>query len=188
MRLRPYQIVSLFALVAVLLAGCGGNSNSGGGTAAPGVSPTAGATGSQATGTCAKAGTRSFAKTRFVVDAGLAFGAFHRYIYRPYREGRFQRGVDGRTGALIKAGLAAAFAVNRLNAAKENAEADPTLCKLVPNMDSIRARLAGLAGSIRGGNTSGIDGLNNSVDGLQGQLQQRGTPVPDRAPSIPGVS
>ena len=30
-----------------------------------------------------------FAKTKFVLHAGLAFGAVHRYIYKPYRSGGF---------------------------------------------------------------------------------------------------
>jgi len=29
------------------------------------------------------------AKTKFVLHAGLAFGAFHRYIYEPFRSGAF---------------------------------------------------------------------------------------------------
>ncbi|MBO0691872.1 MAG: hypothetical protein J2P58_03150, partial [Acidimicrobiaceae bacterium] len=40
-------------------------------------------------GTCPTHNTTSFAKTKFVLHSALAFGAFHRYIYKPFRSGSF---------------------------------------------------------------------------------------------------
>src|SRR4030088_2328381 len=53
-----------------------------------------------------------FAKTKVVLHMGLAFGAFHRYIYKPLRAGAFKSGAAGRVKALLKAGAAALFAVH----------------------------------------------------------------------------
>jgi hypothetical protein len=50
-----------------------------------------------------------FAKTKFLAHAALGFGAFHRYIYKPYRAGTFRSGAHGRIRAFIKATLAALF-------------------------------------------------------------------------------
>ncbi len=75
---------------------------------------------------------QKFAKTRFVANAGLAAGATYQWIVKPYREGKFKKGAKGRTFALIKAGLAGAFAYNRLKAAAENAKGDPLLSKRWP--------------------------------------------------------
>lgn len=86
---------------------------------------------------------RKFAKTRFVVDAGLAAGATYEWIVKPYREGKFKKHHPGRTMALVKAGLGGAFAYNRLKAAVRNAQADPALSKALAPL------------------TAGIDGLRN---------------------------
>lgn len=86
---------------------------------------------------------RKLAKTRFAVDASLAAGATYEWIVKPYREGKFKKGHHGRTMALVKAGLAGAFAYNRLKAAVANAEADPALSKALAPL------------------TEGIEGLKN---------------------------
>ncbi|MEU0374693.1 hypothetical protein ABZ070_31690 [Streptomyces sp. NPDC006283] len=81
---------------------------------------------------------RKLAKTRFAVDAGLAAGATYEWIVKPFKAGKFKKGHHGRTMALVKAGLAGAFAYNRLKAAVANAEADPALSKaLAPLTASI---------------------------------------------------
>src|SRR5690348_4856596 len=61
----------------------------------------------------------SFAKSKFVLHAGLAAGAFHRYIYKPYRRGALKKGVPGRKKALVKAGASALFAYHELKVADE---------------------------------------------------------------------
>jgi hypothetical protein len=45
-----------------------------------------------------------------VLHAALAFGAFHRCIYKPFKEGEFRSGAPGRRRTFVKAGLAGAFA------------------------------------------------------------------------------
>lgn len=62
--------------------------------------------------------------------AGLAFGAFHHFIYAPYQAGT-RHGV----AALGKAGLAAVFTVHELQLAKADAESSPTLCHLAAPFD-----------------------------------------------------
>ena len=58
-----------------------------------------------------------FAKTKFAIDAGLAFGAFHRYIYKPFKSGQLGGGLLHNKKSKLKAALAAAFAYNRVKAA-----------------------------------------------------------------------
>ena len=45
----------------------------------------------------------AFKKTRFLLHAGLAFGAFHRYIYQAYKNGDF---TNKKVRAFAKAGVA----------------------------------------------------------------------------------
>src|SRR3954464_14124626 len=85
-----------------------------------------------------------FAKTKFLLHTGLAFGAFHRYILKPYRAGAFQKGAPGRTKALVKASAAGLFAYHQLKVARTDAVCDGP-------------RLRGLADSL----TSALNAMNS---------------------------
>ena len=128
---------------------------------------------------------RDSAKTKFVAHAGLAFGAFHRYLYKPYKAGAFRKGADGRIKAIIKAGLATAVIVKLLSNAKENAAADPTLCKYVPSMDNIKASLSTLAAKIKGGSATSSDA--DSTNSLFDQLKNSTGFTAPSTSSLPGL-
>ena len=155
-----------------------------------GTSTNAGTSASQsasaANASCAQAGTRKIPKTRLLADLGLTYGAFQRYLYKPYRAGAFQKGANGRTKALIKAGLATAAIVKLLSNASKNAAADPTLCKYVPNINNIKSSLSSLVGKVKDGtaSTTDIDGTSN----LFGQLQSATGFNPSANASLPGLS
>lgn len=128
---------------------------------------------------------QKFAKARFVANAGLAAGATYQWIVKPYRDGKFKKGAKGRTFALIKAGLAGAFAYNRLKAAKENAQGDPLLSKaLVPLTAGIES-LKALASKLRKGQAgdADIDAFNNVIDGVKEAGKSAGAEVVDKVPS-----
>ncbi|MFD7627663.1 hypothetical protein ACFV7Q_16765 [Streptomyces sp. NPDC059851] len=128
---------------------------------------------------------QKFAKTRFVVNAGLAAGATYQWIVKPYRAGKFKKGAKGRTFALIKAGLAGAFAYNRLKAAVNNAKGDPLLSKaLVPLTAGIES-LKGLATKVRSGQAGDaeISSFEDVINGVKGAGKSAGAPVTDQVPS-----
>ena len=116
-----------------LLAGCkSSTSASGTGLATTTQTPAAGSvTGSSSATSCPTSDTTGFAKTKFVLHTGLAFGAFHRYLYKPFKAGTFQSGAHGRISALVKAGLAALFVKREVRLASEDVKANPTLCKMI---------------------------------------------------------
>ena len=124
-------------------------------------------------------------KTRLLADLALTYGAFHRYLYKPYKAGAFRKGASGRTKAIIKAGLATAVIVKLLSNAKKNAAADPTLCKFVPSIDNIKASLSNLANKIRGGSatSSGADSTNSLFE----QLRSGAGFTPPSNSSLPGL-
>ena len=138
-------------------------------TVTPTASMPATHTASPMAASCAKAGTRKIPKTRLLADLALTYGAFHRYLYSPYKAGAFNKGAHGRTKAIIKGGVAAAVIVKLLSNASKNAAADPTLCKFVPNIDSIKARLSSLGGKVKDGTaTSGdFNSTNGEFDTLK---------------------
>ncbi|MFB7467193.1 hypothetical protein [Streptomyces sp. NPDC056224] len=129
---------------------------------------------------------QKFAKARFVANAGLAAGATYQWIIKPYRAGKFKKGAKGRTFALIKAGLAGAFAYNRLKAAADNAKGDPLLSKaLVPLTAGIES-LKGLGSKLRKGQAGDGDiaSFDNVISGVKDAGKSAGAEVTDQVPSV----
>ncbi|MEV7723983.1 hypothetical protein ACIRP0_32130 [Streptomyces sp. NPDC101733] len=126
-----------------------------------------------------------FAKTRFVANAGLAAGATYQWIVKPYQAGKFKKGAKGRTFALIKAGLAGAFAYNRLKAAVGNAKGDPLLSKAVAPLTAGIESLKGLGTKLRKGQAGDADisSFQDVINGVKEAGKSAGAPVVDKVPS-----
>jgi hypothetical protein len=127
---------------------------------------------------------RKLAKTRFVADAALAAGATYHWIVKPYKEGKFKKHHPGRTMAIGKAGLAGAFAYNRLKAAVHNAEADPALSKaLAPLFASIEA-LKELPHKLHGNSAgSAVNNYDDVISKVKDAGSSAGAEVKDQVPS-----
>ncbi|MBW5249800.1 hypothetical protein JGS39_12450 [Streptomyces sp. P01-B04] len=169
-------LVALLLSCSVLVstAACGsddGNSSSASSSASP-------------TGT-SSAEAQKFAKTRFVANAGLAAGATYQWIVKPYRAGKFKKGADGRTFALVKAGLAGGFAYNRLKAASENAKGDPLLSKAVAPLTAGIASLKGMATKLRKGEMGDgdIGAFESVINNIKDAGKSAGAEVEDKVPS-----
>ncbi|THA33106.1 hypothetical protein E6R18_11085 [Streptomyces sp. A1277] len=146
--------------------------------------------GSAASSSASPTGTSSaqaqkFAKTRFVANAGLAAGATYQWIVKPYRAGKFKKGADGRTFALVKAGLAGGFAYNRLKAASDNAKGDPLLSKAVAPLTAGIESLKGLGTKLRKGDAGSgdIGAFESVVNGIKDAGKSAGAEVKDKVPS-----
>ncbi|WP_443059423.1 hypothetical protein [Streptomyces sp. NBC_00435] len=128
---------------------------------------------------------QKFAKTRFVANAGLAAGATYQWIIKPYRDGKFKKGAKGRRFALVKAGLAGAFAYNRLKAASENAKGDPLLSKAVGPLTAGIESLKGLGSKLRKGDAGDADigAFENVINGVKDAGKSAGATVTDKVPS-----
>lgn len=128
-------VVLLLIPVVVLVGGCKSSSSSapssGTDQSIP-ADPTGTAADAQAEDTtCPTSNTTAFAKTKFVAHTGLAFGAFHRWLYKPMKAGTFKKGAKGRVTAFVKGGLAALFIKREVRLALADAKANPTLCKTI---------------------------------------------------------
>ena len=184
------RLIALVMGLMILLGGAAACSSSS--TSTPTATSTAqpaGGTASQtaspANASCASAGTRKIPKTRLLADLALTYGAFHRYLYKPFKAGAFHKGANGRTKAIIKAALASAAIVKLLSNATKNAAADPTLCKFVPNIDNIKASLSDLTSKIKGGTATASDA--DSTSGLFDQLKNGAGFTPPSNSSLPGL-
>lgn len=143
----------------------------------------------QVIGKCDKVGSEKRAKTRFLLHAGLGFGAFHRYIYKPLKNGGFAADAAHRTKAFVKAALAGAFVLRELFEMDKFANADKTLCKIVPNISGATAGLTDLVGKLKGGSASSTDltNVNGQFDSLNSAAGGLGANIKDKSTKIPGV-
>ncbi|NJP22859.1 hypothetical protein FLW53_01280 [Microbispora sp. SCL1-1] len=187
-------------LTAALLAGCGGGTTtvvpvSGGATspvaggaavAGPAAVATPTAAETEDDSPCPTGGNvKKFAKTRFALHAGLALGAFHRYIYKPLRSGGFKAGADKRKRTIAKAAIAGVFALHQLKVAKRFARANPTLCRAV---EGVSSRFKTLAGKLHDGTATPADiaAGKSSIDGLQRDALRTGYKFKEQNVTIPG--
>ncbi|GGS43454.1 MULTISPECIES: hypothetical protein [Streptomyces] len=126
---------------------------------------------------------QKFAKTRFVANAGLAAGAVYQWIVKPWKAGTFKKGAKGRKLALVKAGLAGAFAYNRLKAAQRNAQGDPLLSKALAPLSSGIDALKNLPSRLRKGDEGAASSFNDVIGDVKDAGQSAGAPVKDQVPS-----
>jgi len=129
-----------------------------------------------------------FAKTKFVIHVGLAFGAFHRYIYKPLKAGAFKSGAPGRVKALVKAAAAAIFAVHELKVAHEDALSDSHLRPIASKVDALGSKLGSLGSALKGGslNPADILGSAGAVDALGAASGGLGAAIKEVAPALGG--
>ena len=172
----PVCLVAVLSVLAFTAVGCGSsNSSSSGAAAAPAAS-----------GNTSTTTTTHLAKTKFVLHAGLAFGAFHRWIYKPAKAGELSHPLEHKFTTL-KTALAAAFVYHELKLALADAQASPTLSKLVSPITDLQNKLHGLAGSVKSGGASAGDvaGLDSTVSSIKGLAASAGQPITEQTPATP---
>ncbi len=168
---RPRVLVSVLALVLVLVAaGCGSSSKS----------SSSGATGSGTTTSHVH-----FAKTKFVFHAGLAFGAFHRYIYKPLKAGDFSHPLAHKA-ALVKGAIAAAFVYHEVKLALHDAQSSRLLSKVVAPLTGLAAVFAGLKARIKSGHidSAQLQQANSQIGSIKQHASTVGAPVTEHAPAL----
>jgi hypothetical protein len=171
----PVCLVAVVCAATLAVAGCGASSSS----------PTSSA--AAASGTTASTTTAThLAKTKFVLHAGLAFGAFHRWIYKPAKAGELSHPLEHKL-TTIKAAIAATFVYHELKLALADAQADPTLSKLVAPITDLQNKLHSLAGSVKSGGASTADvaGLDSTVSQIKGLSAAAGQPITEQTPASP---
>ena len=206
---RVTAVLALLLAGCLLVAGCGSKTSttgtgSGSGTTSSspaGSSPAApstssGSSGSGAAGAgsssssasgstdangCPTSNTTTFAKTKFVLHTGLAFGTFHRYIYKPFKAGQFSSGASGRVATFAKGGATALFAKREIRLASQDVKANPTLCRvLAAPLSKLAATFDALGTKLKHGDTSGVNDANSQIAGISAASAMGGAPITER--------
>jgi hypothetical protein len=173
----PKYVALLLVTVALAAAGCGSSSSS--------TVAAASSSSSQTTSASSTSNVGRLPTVKFVLHAGLAFGAFHRYIYKPFKAGDFSGGLFKHKLTVVKAGLAGLFAYHELKLAVKDAQASPTLAKLVAPVTALADKLKSIGSSVKGGNpdAASLASANGDITSLSGLAKQAGVSVPDQIPS-----
>ena len=165
------KLAVVLVALALVFAGCGSSSSS---------SSSAGTGGGSSASSSTSTGTVHFAKTKFVLHVGLAFGAFHRYLYKPLRAGVFGKPLSHKA-ALVKAALASAFIVHELKIAKTDAQSSPILTKLVSPLTALHDKVSAMVAGLKAGHydPAQINSAKSDVASIGSQAGAAGAPIKD---------
>jgi hypothetical protein len=165
-------LATLGCVAVLALAGCGSSGSSSSSSAG---TPAASATSSSSP---------SLPTAKFVLHAGLAFGAFHHWIYRPIKAGALKHPFSHKL-ALIKAGLAGLFVSHELRLAVTDAKASKVLRPVVAPLTAAADKLDGLKSSITGGsvNPSDLDAINSQLSQAGQTAKSAGASIKESVPS-----
>lgn len=188
---RIPSVVALLLSLALLLTGCGPHTSAGTSTGAAGSTQSQSATSPSTAGSptaCPTSNAKAFAKTRFVLHTGEGFGAFHRYLYKPYKAGSFASGSSGRIKTFLKAGVAALFIKRQIRLASEDVKANPTLCNAIAApLAKVGAGIDAAIQKLKGGDASGLEQTNSSISSIEGTSARDGDAVAeDPNPNLNG--
>ncbi|KQS00815.1 hypothetical protein ASG12_00460 [Williamsia sp. Leaf354] len=180
-------VLVLLLAPVLIVSGCKSSSDSASSSAAPTSAAVSGSADAGSTD-CPTSNTTSFAKTKFVLHSGLAFGAFHRYLYKPYKAGTFKKGADGRITATVKGGVAALFIKREVRLASEDVKANPTLCKAIAApLAKVGDTVEAAFDKLKGGDASGVDAVNSSISSISSSSSKNGVDITeDDNPNIGG--
>ena len=181
MRRLTLAIAVLCCIGALGIAGCGSSSSSSSASVASTSS-------SGASTVSASSAAKSLATAKFVLHAGLAFGAFHHWIYGPIKAGAL-RNPGSHKLALAKAGLAALFVYHELKLSADNAKSSKLLAPLVAPLTAAGDKLKSLKTSITNGSASAseIDGINSELGEIKSKAAASGQSIQESIPSASQV-
>jgi hypothetical protein len=184
--IRQYtMLLALLLAGCLLVTGCSKSATTSSTTAAPVGTAAAGTTSTSST--CPTSNTTAFAKTKFVLHTGLAFGTFHRYIYKPYKAGTFAKGAHGRIVAFVKAAATVLFIKRELRLATDDVKANPTLCKAIAApLTKLSDAVGGAVTKLKGGDASGVTDANSQVASITSSSSAGGVPITERTDQSAG--
>src|ERR1700730_17398130 len=155
------------------MAGCGSSKSS---------SSSSGAAVAPATTT----GKTKFAKTKFLIHAGLAFGVFHRWIYKPFKKGDFSHPLRHKL-AVVKALAAGLFVIHEVKLARNDAKSSKLLSKVVLPLTALGGAVALIRSGLKSGhvNSTAVNGAEGDVTSAKAASSAAGQPITETTAGAP---
>jgi hypothetical protein len=157
-------LLVLLILSAVAAAGCGSSSHG----ASPGPTKV------------------HFAKTKFALHAGLAFGVFHRWIYKPFKRDELQHPLRHKV-AFAKALAAGAFVLHEIRLARADAAHSAVLSHVVVPLLAVASSVAVIHAALRHhrADASAINSANSSIGQAHSASSAAGQPIRETTAGAP---
>jgi hypothetical protein len=131
-----------------------------------------------------------FDKTRFALHLGLAYFAFHHFVYNRYRQGAFKSGAPHRTSTIIKAGVALVFTAHELKVAYDIARKSNSgvLHALIKPLQGLVGTSQRVGDRLRGGqfNDAEVKNVINGANSFSSQATKNGISIKDIKVFVPG--
>jgi hypothetical protein len=169
------RVLPLLLVAALVVGGCGSKSSSN-------SSPSGGAQATSSTN-----GGVKFAKTKFVIHAGLAFGVFHRWIYKPFKAGVFSHPLQHKL-AVTKGLLAAAFVYHEVKLAREDARHSRLLSKVVLPLASVATAALAIKSALthhKPPDAGTVNGAESSIATAKKESSAAGQPITETTQGAP---
>jgi hypothetical protein len=181
-RFLPLLLVAVLAIAA--LAGCGSSKTTGGGGSAAGGGGATPAVTAPATGAHQKV---HFAKTKFVIHAGLAFGVFHHWIYNPYKQGKLSHPLSHKL-AFTKALIAGAIVIHEVKLALADARHSKILSKVVLPLAAVATSVAAIRSALQHHkvDSAAMNTANSNISTAHAESSAAGQPIRETS-SAPGL-
>jgi len=128
----------------------------------------------------------ALAVPKFIFHAGLAFGAFHHFIYLPFKAGKF---TSGSTFSKIKnyvlAGGAALFIYHETKLALADAQQNKVLKVLVTPLTAAVALFNTIVSKIKGHklDATTMTSAQNSITSIESQAKTNGSSITEGVPT-----
>ena len=156
--------VPLLIVAALLIGGCGSSSH----------------------GASSATGNVHFAKTKFVLHAGLAFGVFHRWIYTPYREGLLSHPLRHKL-VFVKAIAAGAFVLHEIKLARADAAHSAILSHVVLPLATVASSVALIHAALTHNHVDAgaIGSANSAISQAHSASSAAGQPITESTSGAP---
>jgi len=125
-----------------------------------------------------------YAKTKFAIHAGLAFGTFHHFIYDPFRAGDFAHPFTHKLD-VIKAVAAGLFVEHEVKLALADAKGSKLLSHVVVPLGALGSAVALVRAGIADHhpNAKQINYANSSIDSAEFNSTSAGQPIQEQVGS-----
>jgi hypothetical protein len=164
-------VLALIVALALLDTGCGGSS----------ATQSSSTTVHRPPATPTSPGQRAM----FVGHAGLAFGTFHRYVYKPFKAGNLRNSANNKL-AFAKAAAATTATADEVVAAKQAAGASTALRKLFAPLAALAPTLGALETNLKHGHPDPADikEANRAIASIKQIGSAAGVKISERAPAV----